>query len=245
MTRLTGILFDKDGTLLDFDATWAPATRDVLETLAEGDGALFQRLALACGLDVGAMTFLPGAPIIAGDTDAYAPVWAEHLGCPYDAAFEARINALYRQASLASLSGYDDVAGGIDALIAAGYRIGLATNDSEATARAHLDALGVLDRFDFVAGYDSGHGAKPLPGMVLAFAEHLGIPPQAVALIGDSTHDMDAARAAGAEAVGIGRTPAAREALSGHADMIVPDLAELIRHLAGRERQPLRDGRSA
>lgn len=234
MAGLQGILFDKDGTLLDFDATWAPATKQVLDALSDRRPDIAGRMAEACGLDTSRMTFRPGSPIIAGDTADYAPVWAELIGVPFDKAFEGRVNELYRSASLSTLRGYDDVAAGIDHLIDKGYRIGLATNDAEATARAHLAALGVLNRFDYVAGYDSGHGAKPGPGMVEAFAREVGLAPDAIALIGDSTHDMDAAKAAGAHPVGIARTPAARDALAGHAEVIVADLPGLIAWLDRR-----------
>ena len=37
---------------------------------------------------------------------------------------------------------------------------GGATNDAEATARAHLEKLAILPRFAFVAGYDSGFGPR-------------------------------------------------------------------------------------
>ena len=42
--------------------------------------------------------------------------------------------------------------------------LGIATNDGEVPARAHLTRAGILDSFAFVAGYDSGHGAKPDAG---------------------------------------------------------------------------------
>ncbi|KAA0972084.1 HAD family hydrolase [Aureimonas fodinaquatilis] len=234
MAGLKGILFDKDGTLLDFDATWAPATHAVLEELSAGQTKLFEAMAAACGLNLNTMQFLPGSPIIAGDTADYAPVWADLLACPFDTDFEMRINALYRSASLLSLKGYDDVAPAIATLAKAGYQIGMATNDAESTARAHLRALGVEEQFSFVAGYDSGYGAKPAPGMVLAFADFLGVKPEQIALIGDSTHDMDAARAAGAHAIGIARTPAARDALNGHTDITVTDLQGLIDEVTNR-----------
>ncbi len=40
-----------------------------------------------------------------------------------------------------------------------GYRLGLITNDAEATARAHAHVLGFDHVLEFVAGYDSGFGA--------------------------------------------------------------------------------------
>jgi phosphoglycolate phosphatase len=50
--------------------------------------------------------------------------------------------------------------------------------------------------------------------MVLAFAAHLGVDPAAVALVGDSTHDLHAARAAGAIGIAVASSvlPALRAA---------------------------------
>lgn len=229
---IRGLLFDKDGTLLDFERTWGPATAAVIAALAAGRPGLAGEMATACGFDADRMGFHPGSPIIAGDATAFVPDWARLLDMSCDDAFIDRVDALYRAESAKSLTGYDDVATEL-ALLAQehGVRIGLATNDSEAGARAHLEALGIAGHFDFVAGYDSGYGAKPLPGMVLAFAAAVGLEPAEVALVGDSAHDMDAARAAGAQGIGIARTPAAAAALAGHSDRIVRDLAELRRLL--------------
>jgi hypothetical protein len=57
--------------------------------------------------------------------------------------------------------------------------------------------------FDFVAGCDSGFGAKPDPGMCLAFAAHLGHAPDTILMVGDSLHDLTAGRAAGMRTVGV------------------------------------------
>jgi phosphoglycolate phosphatase len=47
-----------------------------------------------------------------------------------------------------------------------GYALGVATNATRSELDAHLDAAGIELAFDFVAGCDSGHGAKPDPGHV-------------------------------------------------------------------------------
>lgn len=228
MREISGVLFDKDGTLLDFEATWGPATAAVLGELAGGDAACLADMAAAAGFLPATERFTATSPIIAGATSDFAPQWAARLGLAHDDAFDDRVNTLYRKASLASLTGYDDNAEALAALQQRGIAIGLATNDSEQNARAHLSALGIEQWFGFVAGYDSGHGAKPGPGMVTAFARHVGVAPSAIALVGDSTHDIDAARAAGALAIGIARTEAAAEALGTHADHRVDDLSALL-----------------
>jgi phosphoglycolate phosphatase len=75
--------------------------------------------------------------------------------------------------------------------------------------------------------------------MVLAFADHCGLAPDEVALVGDSLHDLEAARAAGAVAIAVltGRTGlAARPELEPHADHVIEsiaDLPDLLDRLAG------------
>ncbi|MCV4731927.1 HAD-IA family hydrolase, partial [Escherichia coli] len=78
-----------------------------------------------------------------------------------------------------------------------GLALGIATNDTEAPARAHLRAAGVEEAFGFIAGFDSGWGGKPAPGQLLAFAEALELDPRECAMVGDSLHDLHAAQAAG------------------------------------------------
>ena len=116
----------------------------------------------------------------------------------------------------------------LDRLIAAGMTLGIATNDAEAPARAHLERAGMLDRFAFVAGYDSGHGAKPQPGHAHApSAAATGIPPADCAMIGDSTHDLDSGRAAGMAAVAVLTGIAEHADLAPHADVVLESIGAL------------------
>jgi phosphoglycolate phosphatase len=115
----------------------------------------------------------------------------------------------------------------LGSLRARGLRLGLATNDTEAPARAHLMAHDVLDLFDFVAGYDSGHGPKPAPGMLLAFARQCRLDPARVVMVGDSCHDLIAGRAAGMRTVGVLTGIAGAAELTPHADHILPDIGGL------------------
>jgi phosphoglycolate phosphatase len=111
-----------------------------------------------------------------------------------------------------------------------GLRLGIATNDAEAAAKAQVEALGLAPHVDFVAGYDSGFGGKPDPGMVLGFADFCGVQPSAVALVGDTLHDLHAARAAGSIAIAVLSGPqgeAARADLEPHADYVIGSISEL------------------
>ena len=114
-----------------------------------------------------------------------------------------------------------------------GYRLGIATNDIEAAALQQAELLGLLPHLDFVVGQDSGHGAKPAPGMVTGFARHVGVEPEHVALVGDSTHDLHAARAAGAIGIAVLSGPATRDELTPHADYVIESIADLPELVAG------------
>ena len=118
-----------------------------------------------------------------------------------------------------------------------GLRLGVATNDSEKSARRQIKALGVAAYVDFIAGYDSGHGGKPEPGMVLAFAAFSERRRRRIVVVGDSLHDLAAARAAGATAVAVLSGPAERAALEPHADFVIGHIGDLPDLLADSRRR--------
>jgi phosphoglycolate phosphatase len=234
---LAGILFDKDGTLIDFGLTWGPASVAVMRTLAKGDEAVFSRLAAANGVDPLAGTIDPASPLVAGSSASYGWLWAQALGCADTPALHAEMDRLFALHGLNSLAPIGEPAAVLATLADAGYRLGIATNDAEASAVAQAQQLGLSHRLEFIAGYDSGHGGKPDPGMVLAFARHIGVHPAAVALVGDSTHDLHAARAAGAIGIAVLTGPAPRAELEPLADHVVgsiADLPDLLARLAAK-----------
>jgi phosphoglycolate phosphatase len=232
---IAAVLFDKDGTLIDFDGTWGPAFHAVIHALAKGEEALVRAQAEALHFSLEEKRFRATSPIIAGSSSQYGLLWAQAVGRTDYAAMRQEIDTLSAIESLKTLAPIGRPLEALAALSAQGLRLGVATNDSEASARRHVEALGLM-HIEFIAGYDSGHGGKPEPGMVLAFARHLGVEPHEVAMVGDSIHDLHAARAAGALAVGVLSGPATREELAPHADHIVEDIGALPAFFAGLAR---------
>ena len=115
----------------------------------------------------------------------------------------------------------------LDGLRDRGIALGVATNDAEAPARAHLDAAGVTGQFDFIAGFDSGFGGKPAPGQLLGFCAATGLSADTVVMVGDSLHDLKAGRAAGMRTVGVLTGLANAHDLGPFADAVFPDIGHI------------------
>src|SRR3954447_2445850 len=94
---IRAILFDKDGTLVDFQRTWGPATHTVLTKLSDGDSAIFDRLCAVSRYDVVERRLLPGSPVVIETTYGYGKLWAEVLGVPLIPEFVDRIDRMYFQ----------------------------------------------------------------------------------------------------------------------------------------------------
>lgn len=224
MRDIGGIVFDKDGTLFDFEATWAGWCAGFIAGLAQGDPVRAAALAHGLGFDLRATRFERSSPIIAGTMEAILRVLTACL--PERDALDLRAHVLTSTAAAEQVPAAP-LAPLLDRLRDAGLTLGLATNDAEAPARAHLTRAGVLDRFAFFAGYDSGHGAKPGPGQLDAFCRATGLAPGRVLMVGDSTHDLRAGRAAGMQTVAVLTGPALAHDLSPFADAVLDDIAAL------------------
>ncbi|MBL4628969.1 MAG: HAD family hydrolase [Roseicyclus sp.] len=222
--QIRGIVFDKDGVLFDFQRTWGGWAHRIITMLSDGDRALAQRLADALAYDMSTRRFRPESFVIAGAAHEVSGVVAAHLP---ERSFDDVHEFLDTQAAATPLAPAVPLRPVLSDLRARGLRLGVATNDTESAARAQLQAVDVLDLFDIVNGSDSGYGAKPDPGMCLAFAQGAGLSPDVLVMVGDSTHDMSAGRAAGFACVAVLTGVASAKDLAPHADVVLPDIAAL------------------
>ncbi len=224
-----GVLFDKDGTLLDFNRTWLPIYRVAAAEFAAGDAALAESLLSVHGYDPAAGRFAGGSLLAAGNNRQIAAAWAAHCGRADEIdALAHRLNAIFREQGARAATPVAGLGATLAALKAAGLRLGVATADSEAGISNTLQAFDVLQLFDFLAGYDSGHGVKPEPGMVLAFCDALGLAPARVVVVGDNRHDIEMGRRAGAGlCVGVLTGTSTRAELEPLADLVLDDIRTL------------------
>ena len=225
LTGVTAVLFDKDGTLFDFSASWSAWAAQVLQHLSDGDPARATDMAQAIRFDPERGEFQPDSPVIAGTMDEPVRLLAPLLPDGWSA---DRLKAyLFRSAAQAAMVPPVPLAPLMQQLRGRNLVLGVATNDAESIARDHLARAGILSQFAHVLGYDSGFTPKPAPDMLLGFAQFAGLNPAHVVMVGDSTHDLVAGRAAGMQTVAVLTGMAGRADLAPYADIVLPDIGHL------------------
>lgn len=220
-------MFDKDGTLIDFAATWVPVNREAARCAARYDDALARRLLEVGGFDVTTDEIAGGSLLAAANTREIAAAWVE-AGAPYELDELTRLMDGIFAAGAERAVAVTDLGALFGRLRARGIRMAVVTSDSEMAARATLASVG-LDADDlFVVGYDSGFKPKPSPAAVHGFCAQTGLAPARVAVVGDNLHDIRMGTAAGCSlCIGVLTGTGKADELGCEADYVLDSIAEL------------------
>ena len=92
---------------------------------------------------------------------------------------------------------FPGVKDGLEYLKAQGFKLGCVTNKAESFTLPLLDTLGVLNYFGVVVSGDTLPHKKPRPEPLWHAADHFKVKPENAMMLGDSMHDVEAARNAG------------------------------------------------
>src|SRR4030043_1443477 len=233
------IIFDKDGTLIDFTATWVPLIRKrvafLLKKLEENKG-LEAFLLKSWGIDSVSGKVDPRGPcpvsprsdgIVVGTMALYQHgyPWDESKQWVTEAFDEADADGNWRE-KVVPIKGIQTFLSGLKR---DGFYTALATNDERRDTEAILNHLGMDGLFDVVLCSGEVNPAKPHPETIFTICRKLSVHPHDAVMVGDSVTDMMMGKRAGvAVAVGIlegGVTP--REELEKVADLVVDSIQDL------------------
>lgn len=203
LNSIRGILFDKDGTLIEMDPMWLPAWENAAHQVATraGHPALADAMLRKVGYHRATGTFDPNATLLTGTLLDIIDAWETVLADKASGDLEPILQKVFADASTRDPVPVTDVKALLGSLRRRGYVLGAATNDSTRKMQRMVDHLGLADVLAFHCGADAGHGGKPDPGMALAFCRETGLPPERVLMVGDSIVDALTTRAAGLGAV--------------------------------------------
>ena len=226
------IIFDKDGTLIEFHLMWGGWVNDLATRLEESTG-----LRLRAGL----------FEILGVDQESGLVRWHGLLAATPMARIREAIQAHVVEAG----AGPELAASAVDAAWNAPDPVALArpvtdlhallgrlrrrvptfavaTSDDRGPTERTLQALGIVDEMAALACADDGIPNKPAPDPVLRICDRLGIEPARSAVVGDSPADLRMGRAAGVGRVIAVLTGVGDEATLGSlADVVLPSIEAL------------------
>lgn len=227
------VIFDKDGTLIDFNAMWGAWLTELAQKLEQAARrSIAAQLFSVLGFDpdsgridpYGHLAITPMA--ILQELTVEVIVKAALSG----PAAEALVTAVWQPPDPVELAyPLADLPGLFNNLKACGLHIAVATTDDRAPTIATLAKLGLDAWVTAIICADEGTPVKPAPDMVLAVCQALSVSPAKTIVVGDTIADLQMGRAAGVGlVVGVlsGVSPAS--VLAPYADILLPSVADLI-----------------
>ncbi|MBY0266212.1 MAG: HAD-IA family hydrolase [Burkholderiales bacterium] len=202
--RFELVVFDWDGTLMDSAAAIAEAIqeacRDLGQPVPDDERA---RYVIGLGLNDALAHVAPGLDV------ADYPRMIDRY----------RVHFLRRDGGTKLFDGAREL---LDELRDEGYLLGVATGKSRRGLDRAMADSGLAGFFDMTRCADEGH-SKPHPGMLQAIIDGLATTPEQTLMIGDTTHDVQMAQAAGASALALTHGAHGREALQSSAPLALLD----------------------
>jgi len=234
------VIFDKDGTLIDFKKTWIPIFRKRLEIIMEHlppemDFAKIEsELHRLYGIQDQKVD--PYGPL------PYSTKWEDEIvfasvlykyGLPWQKAKETALHAIQKTEEALDRGSITRLYEGVEDLLAGLRRnsvfVGMATADFIEVTVGILKHLQIFDLFDYVIGADMVEHPKPDPEMIHKTVEALDVSLDHTALVGDSVIDMEMGRRAGIGLVaGVLEGGVAKERdLKKDADVVIDSIREI------------------
>lgn len=231
------VIFDKDGTLIDFRLTWIDIISKLLNVMGEYapmTGQLRSRVQESLGIWVDEGTIDGSGPLAMGtfsECDALLTYCLYREGVSWDKAQDiVRMvgDRVFR--SEERNKSIRPVRGAVPLLVRLkdkGVYTAIATNDKAADASSDMISIGAAYYMDLVVGADSVENSKPAPDMVRRICEHFGVDPSSAMLIGDTVMDAMLGKNSGVGlTVGLpGIVP--KEVLQEHMDVVVESLDDI------------------
>jgi len=228
------IVFDKDGTLIDFDAFWVNisvhAIGDVLKKL--GFEAPMDEILQSFGVKNG-VTDIDGI-LCKGTYQQMGNALYETLkkhGCNLsaDEVTALMIQAYNENANMGEVKPTcKDIRFVLERLKKSGCRLAVVTTDNSEITRKCLNDLGIIDLFDSIFTDDGKTPVKPDPTCIKEYCRLNFLNPEDVIVVGDTMTDIKFARGIGATSVCVGSNEDNRQKLAPYADYVINDISEIF-----------------
>lgn len=204
---IKGVLFDKDGTLLEFLTLWHGIIRNVLDDLElrySVSKETIEELKRVSGFrkdnfaKESRIQYLATTQIV----DLWIGILNKEAQCITCRELTELINekAVAGNLEITALKGVKELLG---YLKSKEYLLGVATADMEYSTCYGLKKAGILEYFDYIGYNGEDIDPKPSPDMAVNFCRKMNLRPAEVLIVGDSVTDMEFAENANTQFIGI------------------------------------------
>lgn len=232
--KIKGIIFDKDGTLIQFDAFWISvsvnAINQILKQLNREDIPV-EEILLSIGVENGVAdtdgllckgTYEQIALAISDVLKKYDCMVSEDKFVPMV------LDAYNRNADSGEvLPTCENIAGVLGGLKSSGIKLAVVTTDNFEITQKCLVKLGIEHLFDKIYTDDGETPVKPDPWCALDFAKQMNLEKDEIIMVGDTMTDILFAQNAGIGVIGVGANDENRQRLAKHADAVFPDISHI------------------
>ncbi len=233
--KTEGIIFDKDGTLIDFDAFWVAVSHKALDSVLlefNMEKVDVNEILEALGVHDG-VTSIDGV-LCKGTYEQMGRIVYDIL-CKYgcknscEEVTEAVIAAYNESTDAGEIKPTSSVLTEVlKKLKAQGKRLAVVTTDNELITRKCLSSLGIEELFDKIYTDDGVNPTKPDPYCAFHFCKLFGIDKDSVVMVGDTVTDARFAKNAGISMIGLARSKENRGILAEHTNIVISEMSELL-----------------
>lgn len=230
--KAQAIIFDKDGTLINFDAMWGGWTIHLAGQLQQVSGIdIREALCNAFGYDQASKKVLAHGILASNPMAKLRRLTVEVMQaqCLSENEAERVVEQGWCIPDPVLLAKpFTDTRSLFASLHSKGIKIAIATADDRAPTQSMIEAFDIEEYIATMVCADDGIPSKPAPDMVLTLCERMKIDPAKTMVIGDTISDLKMARASGAGlAVGVLSGVSSARDLAPHADLLLESVDEL------------------
>lgn len=230
--KTKAVIFDKDGTLMDFDSFWVNVSREAIgdilcrikqeqppvEEILEALGVTRE------GTDINGVlcqgTYRQVGQVIYNVLSGYG------CDCTEDEIVNLTVEAYHGNTGKGIMKpACENIGDVLNQLKRNGIKLAVATTDDAVVTKRCLQELGIEDYFDIVYTDDGKTPHKPDPYCIHDFCERNGLSHSEVVMVGDTLTDTQFAKNGGIRVIGVAKEERNRLVLEQEAELVVPDIS--------------------